>query len=458
MTRVTSLVVGLQQAGALFGALACAPLTDRIGRKYAIQLSCLVFIIGAILEIIPSHSLDLFYAARVIAGVGLGSMYTIVPMYSAEMAPKEIRGRLGGCLQWMFTWGVLTSYWVDYGVKKGLSPIPAQWQIPLGLQMVPAGILGLGLFTQKESIRWLVKKGREEDAWKALSWLRADDSPRVRAEFEEIVQGIHHESHVMEGFKVRELWEPANRTRVFIAFNICAAQQFTGATALAYFGPQFFKLITGPGDRNLLITALFGVIKVIACGIFIVFFSERFGRKKVLMGGAIGMGTCMIITSVLVKVKPPPGGGQVTGAGVATVALIFLNIAIYNFSWGPVPYPYMAEIFPSRIRASGVSVGMGAQWLFNFMFSLVTPYMIQSMGWGTFLFFAACDIVMATWVFFVLKETRGKSIEEMEHLFHSGAGLDMAGVEKAVGHEAEFVDKDGHTRTVHVEGDHERTK
>jgi len=142
---------------------------------------------------------------------------------------------------------------------------------------------------------------------------------------------------------MKELLEPDNFKRVFAAFAIFTAQQATGATAFAYFGPQYFKLLVGGGQKDLLLTAIFGAVKVIACGTFVVFLADRVGRRKVLIGGAAFMAACQISTAAVVKAIPPPEEGNVTSSGIATIALIYLFVIAYNFSWGPLPWPYVSE-------------------------------------------------------------------------------------------------------------------
>lgn len=168
-------MVSLQNAGAFIAALGVFPISERFGRKKTIMVAMAVFSIGVILQVIPSHSLACFYVGRVITGLGLGSATAVAPSYNAEMAPKEIRGKLGSGMQWLFALGVMISYWIDYGVSIGLPQSSKQWQIPVGLQLVPCAVLGLGLIFQKESVRWLVKKERYEEAWESLTWIRADD-------------------------------------------------------------------------------------------------------------------------------------------------------------------------------------------------------------------------------------------------------------------------------------------
>ncbi|KAI1100635.1 general substrate transporter [Jackrogersella minutella] len=414
-TRTSSLSVGLQQLGGFIACFIAWPLTDKLGRKKSLMISSFIFCIGATIQTINTHSLAAFYFARVVAGLGLGAATVAVPMFNSEMMPKEMRGQVGSFFQWFYTFGIFASYWVDYGVSRGIaSTSPSQWQIPIGLQLVPAAFLGLGMLTIPESTRWLTKNGRHEEAWRSLQWIRADDSQSTADEMEEIRSGVTAESMATEGFHVRELLRGENFRRIFAAFAIFTAQQAIGATAFAYFGPQYFSLIVGNGEQSLLLTAIFGAVKVVACGVFVLFFAERLSRRQVLIGGAAFMAACQIATAAVVKAFPAPKNGEgnaVAPSGIATIALIYLFIIAYNFSWGPMPWPYVSEIFPARIREPGVAVGVASQWLFNFVFSLTTPYMISSMGWGTFLLWGIFDAVIAILSFAFLRETRGLSLE-----------------------------------------------
>ncbi|KAF2093371.1 MFS sugar transporter-like protein [Rhizodiscina lignyota] len=415
-TRTNSLAVGLQQLGAFVACFFIWPITNILGRRKALMLSSVVFCIGALIQTINTGSLAAFYVARVIAGLGLGAASVVVPMFSSEMSPKELRGQIGSFFQLFYTLGIFTSYWIDYGVQQRIKGGEArQWQIPIGLQLLPAGFLGLGMITVKESVRWLMKKGREEEARKSLVWIRGGDTAEVEEEFMEIRTGLEIERRETEGFQIKELFEKDNFKRCNLAFWVFVAQQATGATAFAYFGPQYFKLLVGGGSKDLLLTAIFGAIKVAACGLFVLFLADRVDRRWVLIAGAAFMAACQITCAVVVKEKPSPGQGKVTSSGIATVALIYLFVIAYNFSWGPLPWPYVSEIFPTRIREPGIAIGVSSQWLFNFVFSLTTPYMITNMGWGTFLLWGLFDAVIAVFTFCFLKETRGRSLEEIAH-------------------------------------------
>lgn len=386
------------------------------------MMACsVVFCIGVVLEVIDTHSLPAFYVGRVICGLGIGGSATIIPIYLSEMSPKEIRGQLGSCYQLTYTIGILVSYWIDYGVKA-MPNTARQWQLPIGLQLVPGALMGLGMFSLGESVRWLLAHGKTAEAWRSLVWIRAGDSPAVHEEFGEMCRGLEEERHATAGFRLRELLEGPNLHRLLIGAGIFLAQQSTGSTALAYFGPQFFSLLVGPGDQNLLLTGVFGAIKVVACLIFVLFMSDRFGRRPVLALGAAFMAVCMLATAGVVK-NYPPQDGVISSAGIATVALIYLDIIAYNLSWGPLPWPCTSEIFPTRIREPGVAFGVGSQWLFNFVWSFSTPYIMAGIGWGTFLLFGVLDIIIIAFTYFCLKETAGKTLEEINDMF-DGVDLD----------------------------------
>ncbi|KAI9669889.1 MAG: hypothetical protein M1831_006924 [Alyxoria varia] len=414
-TKAQALAVSLQNLGAFAACFFIWPINKRLGRKPSLIICSSVFCIGVVIQTISTHSLSAFYVARVIAGLGLGGATVVVPIFSSEMTPKELRGQIGCFVQLFFTLGIFMSYWVDYSVSKNIKPSPRQWQIPIALQLIPAGLLGFGMLVLPESIRWHIQRGENDMAWKALTWVRGSNSAEVKEEMEEIKTGVLLEMAEMEGLTIGELLGGTSLKLMLTSFLVFMAQQATGATAFAYFSAQYFNSTVGSdGQQSLLLSGIFGVVKVVACGFFVFVLADRVGRRGPLIWGAIGMTITMVIAAAVVATHPKPT--HVTSSGIATVAMIYLFVIIYNMSWGGLPWPYVSEIFPTRIREPGVGVGVASQWLWSFVFTLATPYMIQSMGeggYGTFVFWAICNTVIAIVSYFFVKETNKKSLEEI---------------------------------------------
>ncbi|KAN0079062.1 General substrate transporter [Elaphomyces granulatus] len=358
----------------------------------------LFLIVGTILQVVNSHTLGTFYVGRVVAGVGIGAATVLIPMYSAEMAPKEIRGKLGACFQLFFATGVMVAYWVTYAVSVDQPSVTKQWQIPLGLQLLPSSLLFI------ESLKW-VRGG--------------DETEELQTEFDEILAGIEEEARIKENFTPRELLLPANRYRIFIAITIQLCAQLTGNTSLAYYAAQIFSAV-GAGDSSMFVTGFFGVVKVVGVLIFQLFVLDRIGRRTPFMVGAAAMGSFMLIIACIVATHEPSATATqqgATGAGIAAVIMIYAEAFSFNMSWGPLTWLYLGEIFSNRTREIGIAIGAASQWLFNFVMSQMTPHAIANIGWRTFLIFAIFNyaIIIYSWMF--LKETAGHSLEEMQAIF-----------------------------------------
>ncbi|KAL3491927.1 general substrate transporter [Aspergillus germanicus] len=419
-TTVNSNAVSILQAGAFFGCFLTTPIASRFGRRSGLIISALVFTIGTILQVINAHTLATFYAGRVIAGVGIGAATVLIPMYSAEMAPKEMRGRLGACFQLFFALGVMIAYWVTFAVAETQPSESKQWQIALGLQLLPSTLLLLGMSTVKESARWLAIKGKRDQAWESLKWVRGgEETPELQQEFDEILAGIEEEARVKDSFTWRELLLPANRYRLFIAVTIQLSAQLSGNTSLAYYATQIFSAV-GAGSSAKLVTGFFGVVKVVGVSIFQLFVIDRIGRRVPFMAGAFAMGSFMLIIACVLATHPTKSDGDSSGAtpaGIAMIIMVYAEAFSFNMSWGALPWLYVGEIFSSRLREVGVTVGAASQWLFNFMMSQITPHAIENIGWRMFLMFAIFNYAIVVYSFVFLKETLKVSLEEMQGVF-----------------------------------------
>lgn len=419
-TNVNSNAVSILQGGAFFGCFLISPIASYFGRRSGLILSSLICTLGTILQVINSHSLGTFYAGRVVAGLGIGSATVLIPMYSAEMSPKEFRGRLGACFQLFFALGVMIAYWVTYAVSKDQTSGTGQWQTALGLQLLGSTFLLVGMCTVKESARWLAAKGKVEKAREALKWVRGgEETEELQQEFQEILAGIEEEARVKENLTIKELFIPANRYRLFIAITIQLSAQLTGNTSLAYYATQIFGAV-GAGGSAKLVTGFFGLVKVVGVLTFQTFILDRIGRKVPFMVGAFAMGSFMLIIACILATHPANANSTSSGptsAGIACIIMTYAEAFSYNMSWGPLPWLYVGEIFSSRTREVGVMVGAASQWLFNFMMSQVTPHAITNIKWRMFLMFAIFNYAIVGYSWLVLKETSKHSLEEMQEVF-----------------------------------------
>jgi sugar porter (SP) family MFS transporter len=449
--EVTSNVVSVLQGGAFFGALSSAPVSARIGRKWTLIAYSLIFAVGAVLTTAasePSSGLKMIYAGRVISGFGIGAISAVAPAYVSECSPKEVRGRITGLFQIMVATGVMISYFINLGVGLHLKNSHKVWQVPFGFQLVPLGIMLLGLLTVKESPRWLASVGRHEEALRNLAYLRRADpsSEGVIHEIAEINAAIEEERSARQGLGLKEaFFGKGNFIRFVIAFVIFLFQQWAGQNSVNYYAPQIFSSIGYVGTKNsLLASGIYGIIKVVATAIFIFGLVEFLGRKLCLFISAMGMGTLFFIIGAILKTHPPPK--LVPGAPLpppppaskAMAAMLYIYVCFYSMGWGPLPWVYVSDIFPTRTRHYGLALASSSQWMWNFAVSKVTPTMNTNLGYKMFFLFATINIVGMGIFSLLIPETKGRSLEDMDIIFGSISAeerqANIAKQEKAVEH------------------------
>ena len=233
---ISSNVVSLLTAGCFFGAIAAAFINDRFGRVYALMLFCTIFLVGAAVQTGAHHDIGVIYGGRVIAGLGIGGMSAITPVFVSEQCPPKVRGRITGLFQEFLVIGVCVSYWLDYGVAKHIAPSTKQWRIPVAIQLVPGGVMLIGLCFLKESPRWLASNDRHDEALASLAHTRCVgiDDPEVLQEISEIRASVQEEFLATEGLTWKECLKPGNRERFGVAIGIMFWQQFSGTNSIGY--------------------------------------------------------------------------------------------------------------------------------------------------------------------------------------------------------------------------------
>jgi sugar porter (SP) family MFS transporter len=356
---VSSNVVSLLTAGCFFGAIAAAFLNEQFGRRYSLMLFSLIFLLGAAIQTGAHHGIGMIYGGRVVAGLGIGGMSSITPVFVSENAPPKTRGRIAGLFQEFLVIGSTFAYWLDYGVSLHIPASTRQWRIPVGIQLIPGGLMLIGLFFLKESPRWLMKKGRHEEAAISLAHARCEEvnSPAVVQELAEIRASIEEELNATEGVTWKECLQPGNRIRFILAFTIMLCQQMSGTNSIGYYAPQIFQTVgVSKANASLFATGVYGTVKVVTTGIFLLIGIDKFGRRNSLLCGAAWMSIMMFIIGAVLKTHPPTNTGTVSHASIAMVVMIYLYVIGYSASWGPVPWVFVSEIFPTRLRAYGVGL------------------------------------------------------------------------------------------------------
>ncbi|KAL5341875.1 hypothetical protein BJX70DRAFT_395242 [Aspergillus crustosus] len=269
----------------------------------------------------------------------------------------------------------------------------------------------------------LVLSGRHSEAAASLAWTRRADpeSEEVKQEIAEIKASIEEELLSTEGVTWREVLLPGNRIRFINAFIMMFWQQFSGTNSIGYYAPQLFQTIgVASTNTSLFTTGIYGIVKVVATGIFLLIGIDKVGRKWSLVAGGFWMGVMMFVLGAILVSYPPVDTSSISSASIAMIVMVYLYVIGYSASWGPIPWVYISEIFPTRLRAYGVGMGSATQWLFNFVVTKFTPAAISNIGWRTFIMFGVFCTAMGAWVLIFVKETKGRSLEDMDALFSPG--------------------------------------
>jgi sugar porter (SP) family MFS transporter len=412
-------IVSTFQAGCFFGSLLTFPLAEKIGRKKAIMIASCVFLVGGALMTAANGHLAMIISGRAIAGLSIGSLSLVVPVYIAETSPPSIRGRLVGIFEIASQGGGMCGFWINYAVDRTISDdTKTQWIVPLGLQLLPGVLLFIGIMFCPESPRWLARQDNWDAAEKVLSDIRTlpIDHPYVRNEISDIRLQMEERSTHRLGKKeaFQKLFAKGTRNRIGIGLLLMACQNLTGVNIITYYSPRIFETLGIKGtSTKLFATGFYGIAKTLGMIVFSFFLVEKVGRRKGLIYGAfIGSLPMWYIGGYVFKADPATAASdgviQQTGWGYLAMVCVYLYGFIYCATWQGITWVYCSEIFPLDIRMLCVAITTADQWLWSFVISRTTPYMITSLGYGTYMFFGSLMIIMGFWAFFFVPETKGQ--------------------------------------------------
>ncbi|PLN76254.1 general substrate transporter [Aspergillus taichungensis] len=438
-TNIKANVSAMVQIGSVGGALFAFLICDRIGRIWATRQLCLVWILGIAIFLGNGGNLGAVYAGRFVAGLGVGSTVVVGPVYLSEIAPASIRG-LCTCVFTGFVYlGIVLAYFANYGCEVHLGDnTHDRWLVPTSLHIMFAGVIFLLSFLQYESPRYLIKCGRLDKAIANLSHLcrLPPDHDYIVSQITSIQSAHEAEMEATMGTGplgvIKETFlVPANLYRIYLSFMCQVLSQWTGAGSITVYATDLFHLlgITG-SNTNLLVTAVFGIVKLIAAIICALFLVDFIGRKRSLLLGITLQAISMAYVAGFLTAVPEMGvvegfelPASKKGAGEGAIAMIYLSGFGWALGWNSMQYLLTAELFPLRIRALATSMAMTLHFANQYGNSRAVPNMLLPVATGginpngTFWCFAIVTIVGGLWVWVSVPETAGRSLESMDRLF-----------------------------------------
>ncbi|KAE8319592.1 general substrate transporter [Aspergillus transmontanensis] len=417
------LLTGILELGAMVGALSSSPLADKYSRKVT---WCITFMLGVALQVGATDNVAFIYSGRWFAGMGVGGLSVVVPMFNAELAPASIRGTLVGLQQVAICFGIMISYWIGYGTNYiGGTTYPEQssaaWRIPLAVQLF-----------LPYSPRWLMLVGKDEECLIVLARLRNQDanSPEVQYEYRSLKVEAYtdRETARLRYGTEEKTWrtELLEYKRIFttkvllhrvgLGAGVQAFGQWSGINAIIYYAPTVFAEVgLSGGSIGLLATGVVGILMFIFTipGTLLV---DKVGRKPMLAWSLVNMGVAHAIVAALIATYGS-NFAEHKSAGDAAIFFIYWIVVNYAMPYGPVGWIVTAESSSLDIRAKGVAVGSAVNWIMNFAVAQVTPVMLTNIGYKTFIVFMCFCVLGLVWVYFVLPELKGLSLEEIDAVF-----------------------------------------
>jgi len=437
----TSLIVSILSCGTFFGALIAGDAADWFGRKWTVIFGCLIYIIGCVIQMLTGigNPLGPIVAGRLIAGIGVGFESAVVILYMSEICPRKVRGALVAGYQFCITIGIMLAACVVYATKERTDT--GAYRIPIAIQFLWAIILAGGLFFLPDSPRYFVKKGDLDSATDSLSRLRGQprESEYIQVELAEIVANEEFERQLIPSTTwfgswaacfSGSLWKAnSNLRKTILGTSLQMMQQWTGVNFIFYYSTPFLQS-TGAIEDTFLISMVFTIINV--CSTPISFYTvEKFGRRTILLWGALGMLICQFLVAIIgVTVgfnhtHPDPNDADLSladnvSAVNAQIAFIAIFIFWFASTWGPGAWILIGEVFPLPIRSRGVALSTASNWLWNTIIAVITPYMVGSnrgnMKSSVFFVWGGLCTAALVYTYFLVPETKGLSLEQVDQM------------------------------------------
>ncbi len=399
---VSSALIGCIIGGAISGYLS-----SRLGRKKSLMVAAILFFISAIGSGRPEMlffeegkaTMGLLYVFnfyRVIGGIGVGLASAVSPMYISEIAPAHIRGRLISFNQFAIIFGMLVVYFVNWSIAKGqtIEWINATgWRYMFLSEAIPAGLFGFLLIFVPETPRYLSMQNENEKALTILE--RINGVEAAKKILNEIKGTVDKTSAKLSTYGTKI---------IVIGILLSIFQQFVGINVALYYAPRIFESMGAAKDASMLQTIVMGLVNVVFTVVAILTV-DKWGRKPLLITGSIGMAIGMIAIGMLSFLKV---------IGISTLVFIIVYTASFMMSWGPICWVLIGEIFPNKIRGKAIAIAVAAQWTANYFISSTYPAMMEFSGGATYMFYGIMSILSALFVWKMVPETKGKSLEEME--------------------------------------------
>ncbi|THU85105.1 sugar transporter [Dendrothele bispora CBS 962.96] len=421
-----SIITSLLSAGTFVGALGQAFTSDRFGRKGTILIWAAIFTVGTAIQTGTDTSLAQITIGRFIAGLGVGAMSAIVPLYNGETAPKALRGTLLVLYQLQIIFGIFISYIIELGTHTISNS--ASWRLPVGLQMLWGLILLSGLFFLPESPRHLLGNGRREEARKVIAELNSVplEDPLVDETVDELLYAIKVENEGgkagwLECFSTRNMLWKRTANGMMLQF----IQQLNGQNFYYYYGDTFFKS-AGTTLSPFVIQTILGAVSVVGT-VPALYLIETWGRRRSLLTGSIMEAVCSLIAGLVGHFTLAPTGTDRSlltqrnkRGGDVIIAFAVLHVFSFSVFWGPVPWVYLGESFPLRVRPKAIALGSATNWIWNFLLSFFAPRIAEDIGPLILMIFFGMLVFGYVYVYLAIPETKGLSLEEVDEMYVAG--------------------------------------